>query len=223
MREASRRQCRRPAQAEPLATISSTTIEISELRDALRRRDPHRLSGNVRASVALILRPVRADIELLVIRRATRDGDPWSGHMGLPGGHRHEEDRDDCDTALRETLEELGVDLASNAELIGSLDDIQASAHGQPLDLVISCFVFLVGASPSLVPNDEVAETLWVSLKSLRSGELLQTHDVDFQGQIRHMPCWRVDGRVIWGLTYRIVSNLLQVCKHAGSLVPARP
>jgi 8-oxo-dGTP pyrophosphatase MutT (NUDIX family) len=130
--------------------------------------------------------------------------------MGLPGGHRHEQDREDSDTARRETLEELGVDLALIAELIGSLDDIQASAHGQPLDLVISCFVFLVGASPSLVPNDEVAETLWVSLKSLQNGELSSSHEVNFQGQTRHLPCWRVDGRVIWGLTYRIVSNLLQ-------------
>ena len=152
---------------------------------------------------------MHADFQLLVIRRATRDGDPWSGHMGLPGGHRHEEDRDDRATAERETLEELGVDLASNAEFIGQLDDIQASAHGQTVDLVISCFVFLVGASPSLVLNDEVAETLWVSLTSLRNGELSQTHEVSFQGQPRKLPCWRAEGRVIWGLTYRIVSNLL--------------
>jgi 8-oxo-dGTP pyrophosphatase MutT (NUDIX family) len=208
VREASRRHCRRPAQAEPLAIISST-VEIGRLRLALQRQDQRRILGQNRASVALILRPVLRDIELLVIRRATRDGDPWSGHMGLPGGRRDESDGEDYQTALRETREELGVDLVSSAEPIGTLDDIQAAANGQAFDLVIACFVFLVGASPSLVLNDEVTEALWVSLQNLRDGVHSMSHEVSFQGQPRLLPAFCVEGRVIWGITHRIVSNLL--------------
>lgn len=189
--------------------IISTTVEISRLRLALQRGDHRLLGGSNRASVALLLRPVLEDVELLVIRRATREGDPWSGHMGLPGGHRHEDDLDDYHAAIRETREELGVDLASHAELVGPLDDIQASARGRALDLVISPFVFLVGASPSLVLNDEVAEAVWVSLRDLRAGCYSTSHEVTLQGQARVLPAFGVQGRVIWGLTYRIVSNLL--------------
>ncbi len=191
-----------------MATLSST-VEIGRLRLAFESQGPHQLSGSNRASVALLLRPALGDTELLVIRRATREGDPWSGHMGLPGGHRHGVDRDDHAAAIRETKEELGIDLVSDAELIGRLDDIQASAHGKALDLVVSCFVFLVGASPSLVLNDEVAEVIWVSLRALREGRHSMSHEVSLQGQARVLPAFGVGGRVIWGLTYRIVSNLL--------------
>ena len=213
VREASRRHCRRPAQAEPLATKSST-IEVGRLRLALQSQDRRRILGQNRASVALILHPVLRDVELLVIRRATRDGDPWSGHMGLPGGRRDESDGEDCQTAVRETREELGFDLESNAELIGTLDEIQASAHGKALDLVIASFVFLVGASPSLVLNEEVTEAFWVSLQSLQDGAHSISHEVSFQGQPRLLPAFGVEGRVIWGITHRIVSNLLDRLQH---------
>ena len=46
------------------------------------------------AAVAVILREVsRLAAEVLFIKRAEKAGDPWSGHMAFPGGHRDAEDR----------------------------------------------------------------------------------------------------------------------------------
>jgi len=130
--------------------------------------------------------------------------------MGLPGGHRHEEDSDDLDTAVRETREEIGVDLTDGGELLGTLDDIRASANGQTIELVISSFVYLVGASPSLELSSEVAETLWVSISSLANGCYFSSHEVELNGRRKVLPSWKIHGRTVWGLTYRIVSNLLR-------------
>src|SRR5262245_28580055 len=64
------------------------------------------------ASVALIVRG-RADLGVLLIKRAKREGDPWSGHMALPGGRRDPKDASLIETAAREAREETGVDLES--------------------------------------------------------------------------------------------------------------
>ena len=195
---------------KPLAILLSSSDEIARLAKSFKQREHRRLPGEARASVALLLRPLEAGLELLVIRRAARVGDPWSGHMGLPGGRRDSGDGGDLQTAVRETREELGLDLESTAELLGSLDDIQASANGLVIDLVVSAFVFLVGASPSLRLNDEVAEALWVPISVLGDGRCAMTHQVELRGTLRDLPGWDVGGRIIWGLTYRIVSNLLR-------------
>ncbi|HEU4700285.1 MAG TPA: NUDIX domain-containing protein, partial [Gemmatimonadales bacterium] len=61
------------------------------------------------AAVALVVTP--APDSMLLIRRAERAGDPWSGHMALPGGRHSRGDADLAATAMRETAEEVGVRL----------------------------------------------------------------------------------------------------------------
>ena len=62
------------------------------------------------------------DPELLFIKRAARIGDKWNGHVALPGGKRDTEDDDDAVTAMREALEEVGIDLSyNNAIAVGNL------------------------------------------------------------------------------------------------------
>ena len=62
------------------------------------------------------------DPELLFIKRATRVGDKWTGHVALPGGKRDPEDGDDQVTAMREAMEEVGIDLGyHNAICVGNL------------------------------------------------------------------------------------------------------
>ena len=60
--------------------------------------------------------------ELLFIKRATRVGDKWTGHVALPGGKRDPEDLDDQVTAVREAMEEVGIDLSyAHAMSVGNL------------------------------------------------------------------------------------------------------
>ena len=119
--------------------------------------------GNgAQAAVAFILRNTERGPEGLFIERATRDGDPWSGNVGLPGGRVEKEDGSLRETAERETREEIGLDLSRRLPL-GRLSDI-AGAH---LPVRVACFVYLVTGEPPLLLSDEVTEAFWVSLAAL--------------------------------------------------------
>jgi 8-oxo-dGTP pyrophosphatase MutT (NUDIX family) len=162
-----------------------------------------------RAAVAAILRPRPEGAEVLFIRRADRDGDPWSGHMAFPGGRRDEGDADLCETAIRETREEVGLDLDAQGRLLGRLEDLEAIAGARRTGLVIAPFVFALDREAPLVFDPrEVAEALWAPIAPLARGEGAGTLPWDRDGVRFELPCWHVQGRVVWGLTYRMMHEL---------------
>jgi 8-oxo-dGTP pyrophosphatase MutT (NUDIX family) len=195
-------------------------IDLSRVRSALARHRAALLSdsnGERRAAVAAVLRDRGDGTEVLLIRRASREGDPWSGHMALPGGRQQGEDRDLLHTAIRETEEEVGLDLGSGAELVGRLDDLPAMARGRPAGLIIASFVFELFGAPALTTNAEVDEALWTPLAPLAGGALDSTLPYELDGRKFTLPAWDVEGRIVWGLTHRILSTLFEVVRAPAS------
>ncbi|MFI5307712.1 MAG: NUDIX hydrolase [Polyangiales bacterium] len=184
-------------------------VELDAIRSRLSRRAPQRYAGEAtrRAAVSAILRPGLHDTELLLIKRAERDGDPWSGHMALPGGHLDPGDPDLLATARRETLEEVGLDLRSH-ELLGALDEHPASAQGRFTGMVIAPFVFALRSRVELRPNHEVADVLWAPLGRLARGEADVVKELWREGQLVRFPAYAVGEHVVWGLTHRVLRSL---------------
>src|SRR2546421_732987 len=103
-------------------------ITLAVGRRALRGHHPQpaAAAGARPAAVSLVLVEGPRGVDLLLIRRAERPDDPWSGQIALPGGRQDPDDVDLLATAARETREETGVELAS-AERLAVLDDLAPS------------------------------------------------------------------------------------------------
>jgi 8-oxo-dGTP pyrophosphatase MutT (NUDIX family) len=169
-----------------------------------------------RASVALIVRPEQAGLELLLIRRARRAGDPWSGHMALPGGRRDPDDPDPLTTAIRESREEVGVHL-DPASALGRLDDV-SPISGAPR-IAVSAWVF--GTSPGTVTrlNHEAELAIWVPIPELLHPGIRTEHlHALADGETLRLPAFGYRDHVIWGLTHRILSQFLEIARTTAGL-----
>ena len=185
------------------------TARLTRLRDRLavhRARVDERGDPLIWAAVAVVLAP--APDSVLLIQRAERAGDPWSGHMALPGGRQDPAEPDLLVTAIRETAEEVGLVLRAE-QLIGSLDDVVPRTPALP-PIAVRPYVFLLDHLPDLTLNLEVAAARWVPLETLLHPGNQQPFLVEILGETREFPAYRLDGSVVWGMTERILSGLLE-------------
>ena len=159
-----------------------------------------------RAAVALIVAPDPDAI--LLILRAERPGDPWSGQMGLPGGRSSPADRDLLETAIRETREEVGVSLTPD-DLLGTLDDVAPRSTRLP-PLMVRPFLFALPGRPLVTPNSEVAEHLWVDWEALTHPESYRPFPVRLGGLVREFAAYHVSPVPVWGMTERILAPLVE-------------
>ena len=178
-------------------------LDVGELRNRLER---HRSAAGARdhrrgwqAATAVVVAPHDTAPAIAFIRRAERTGDRWSGDMALPGGTRDDTDPDLATTATRETREEIGLTLGE--PLTRLADQVGRTSGG-----TVASFVHVLDQRPSLVPDpDEVAEALWIPLDQLvaaRAATRFRRGGIPF-------PAVKHDGRIIWGLTHRIVGTFL--------------
>jgi 8-oxo-dGTP pyrophosphatase MutT (NUDIX family) len=174
-------------------------------------------SEEPRAAVAAILRePAGAEsAELFFIRRAEQPNDPWSGHVAFPGGRREPVDQNLLETAIRETREEVGIELQVS-ECIARLPDVPAFTRSKRGTLIVSVFVFVVKREVEVVPqSSEVATTLWVPLATLAGGVGKDTFELDYDGKKYELPyVYLHPGQYrLWGMTYRMLISLLDAIK----------
>jgi len=166
-------------------------------------------SGVRDAAVAVIFRIARDDaLELLMIERARYAGDPWSGHIAFPGGRSEPADVSLLATALRETREEIGVDLAADGRILGALTRLLPMTPRLP-PIAIAPFVAVLARDVPLALSEEVAGAFWVPLSTLQRADVSCDVEITVGGALRTVHAF-VHGRyTIWGLTERIICDLL--------------
>jgi 8-oxo-dGTP pyrophosphatase MutT (NUDIX family) len=162
------------------------------------------------AAIALVLRPgSNGEPELLMIKRAEVERDPWSGHIACPGGRMEPGDRDLAHTAMRETWEETGVDLEHDGRILGTLDDIAPRTPTLP-PLVIRPFVAIVKPEIAIVQSLEVAEAFWVPMSAIRTTTQWGRASVSIRGVgEREVDVFRHGDYTVWGLTHRALTQFL--------------
>ena len=162
-----------------------------------------------RAAILLVVR-LRADgdPELLMIKRAEFEGDPWSGHIACPGGRMEPGDHDLEQTAVRETWEETGIDIRRDGRVLGHLDDLQPRTPSLP-PLVIRPYVALVRRDVEITPSLEVASAFWVPVTALRERSAWGIGAVQTRAGERHVSTFQHGEHTVWGLTERVLRQFL--------------
>ena len=190
---------------------------LAALRRALKDRPLARLPRDAslsEAAVLLALRPTDP-LELLVIERAEKEGDPWSGHMALPGGRRQAEDGSLLATALRETREETGLVVHPEA-VLGELEEVRPGSRRR-FSIMVSPWVAVVDPDATITPAPaEVEAALWVPLPHLASEDAVDELLIELEGESRSFPALSYQEYVIWGLTHRIIEDFMGVARSVG-------
>lgn len=160
------------------------------------------------AAVAVIFREYRNRSEVLVIQRAQRTGDPWSGHLAFPGGRHDPGDPSLLATAVREVREEIGLSLRH--EHLLSAQPQLAAPQLRSGQLLVAPFAFEIGGDPELtLAPGEVASAFWVDLEPLLSGARDTHYELQRDKQRMRFPGFVIGEHVLWGMSYRMLQPIL--------------
>jgi 8-oxo-dGTP pyrophosphatase MutT (NUDIX family) len=197
-------------------TLVAPTLEtVKQALRGHRKRTVPIESHMKQAAVAAVLREA-PDLQVLLIQRAEHPNDPWSGHMAFPGGRVDASDSGPLGAVVRETREEVALDLDREAHLVGELSHVPAIAHGKPLPMVIFPFVFAVDGDPKLDPDtSEVQEALWVPISFLLDHQNRTSIEKRIAGVPMRLPAYHLEGRLLWGLTLRMIDELMDVLRQS--------
>jgi 8-oxo-dGTP pyrophosphatase MutT (NUDIX family) len=154
------------------------------------------------ASVTVLLRVVNEDFQVLFVKRSEKSGDPWSGQTAFPGGKRDPEDRNLKETVVRETLEETSINLLVGCRFLGAMEPVRST---QKPEMQILPFVVLLEKEQAIKLNEELSEYFWTPLKELAK------HRGTARFSFGEYPAYIIENHIIWGLTYKILQNLLSL------------
>ncbi len=177
----------------------------------------------VNAAVSIVLRNSINGPEFLLIQRAKHENDPWSGQMAFPGGKYDKSDQDYKDTAIRETKEEINLNL-HDEEFIGQIDDVYGLKANGGFSVHVACYVFKIDRKVTLKPNYEVADLVWLPFSFLETTqnayEFYHPHDASLK-----MPAILINAhkdQVLWGLSLRMLFILYTILGHPMNALSAK-
>lgn len=190
-----------------MTSTNNLPIRLLAVKQRLTAENRSSEKDSIGAAVAVILfEEEEAGISTLLIQRAQRTGDPWSGQIGLPGGRVKETDKSPRQALKRESVEEVGIDLDTSAVELGPL------SLGFPMrrtELQVQPWVYGVREKPGTTIGPEVTEAFWVPLTSLISNST--TAQISIKGQKLEVKAFVIDAKIVWGFTHRVLSELLQI------------
>lgn len=194
--------------------LNETSRRLEEL---LRNRDALKIAkeGNfVHAAVMMILKESRDELSMLFIKRPESEVDAFSGHMAFPGGKMIEGDKSKLDTALRETSEEVGIDLNICGTVLGELDDVNPN-NPRADNYIVTPYLSLLREEVVLRPNlAEVEAAIWVPMRHLTDEKNAKIRYRESYGRVVEDYVYSYENYIIWGMTGRIVHQFLSFSSY---------
>ncbi len=187
-----------------MASKTLPKSSLDRLSEAIKAAALDSSAAEVEASVAVLLIENDArEVELLLVQRVERNGDPWSGHIGLPGGRIKATDDSPLEACKREVMEEVGVDLR-DSRFLGGLSPNYPSNRPE---LKVQPFVFRLEHRPRVSVGPEIVNGFWIPLSRLPTFE--RRSEVETRLGKRFVESFFVNDKVVWGFTFRVLEELL--------------
>ena len=200
------------------------TTVIKQIAERLHAYRPRRLPGRdlvTRCGVVILIaeqgmKEAKHAPAILMMRRAERQGDPWSGDVSFPGGKQDADDANTRAAALRELEEETGFNPAGSVTPIGRLSDRLTREHGRNRPMVVSPYVYVTPKAMRLLPGAEAAALVWVPLSYLTDPARRTRKIWRVRGVPLPAPAIDIGDAILWGLSLMMVEELLKACglKH---------
>ncbi len=183
-----------------------------KMAHAVRKADPHPDVTTTRDAAVLIIlfEKTPGNFHVIFIRRtSSHDGDKHAGQVGFPGGKSETSDQDLMYTALREAHEEIAIDLAQ-IDVLGLLSPLYITVS----KFMVHPFLAYSWKTPVLLRQEtEIEEILELPLSSFMASSSIQETRIHLSSGIilNHVPCYQINGHLIWGATAMIMSELLEI------------
>lgn len=186
---------------------------VAEIAAALARRAPLAVDfgpeiAGFRDAAVLVPLVLRGGAPHLLFTQRPSTMRTHSGQISFPGGRRDEDDASLEVTALREAEEELRIP-RGDVRVLGRLTQVPT-----PSGYVITPIVGILSPPPAAYTPcaDEVAEAFEIAVPRLRTPEVMvdkgEAHRFGYHWRLVE---YHVDGRVIWGATARMMSELFEL------------
>ncbi len=194
--------------------MSDTTENLKKILSDRNANEIFREGDFVHASVMMILKESEQDYSLLFIKRSASDRDPFSGHMAFPGGRRESADKSKLETAIRETYEEVGININSSGRILGSLDDVNPN-NPRARNYIVTPYLSVLNEEVVLRPDiNEVEKTVWVPMRHLVDDGNLEVRIRERDGIEVKDYAYQYEQYLIWGMTGRILHQFLLFSAH---------
>jgi 8-oxo-dGTP pyrophosphatase MutT (NUDIX family) len=173
---------------------------------------PHRLKYQVpdtarKAGVMVLLEVGRNQFNLILIQRAVHKGkDKHSGQISFPGGKYELDDLDMKHTALRETVEEIGISSGA-IEVLGELSQLYIPVS----NFLVFPYIGLIRPGLKMKREaSEVAAILSIPFQDLHHTDNKFKRDI-LVGQnlyLKDVPYYLLQNHVVWGATAMMLSEM---------------
>lgn len=174
---------------------------------ALCHYSKHQIKNEIRIPAAVLIPLFKSDGKYhLLFTKRTNMVETHKGEISFPGGIYDKTDKNLLDTALRESYEELGIDVR-DVDVLGELDDIETNTN-----FIISPFVGIIPYPYKFKVNEaEIEKLLLVSLEHLLKKDSFWEESWTYRGVPYPMYFYRYESNVIWGATAKIVRHFLEI------------
>ena len=170
----------------------------SVLTSEIKAIPPADLDGNELASVLII---IYGESPFVIMTKKAKTLKVHAGEIAFPGGKWCEKDQDLLETAIRETKEELCLDV-SKEYVIGQLDSVITLNSKYR----ITPFIAILDTVPSLIANSEVESILHIPLISFLN--TMAEDNLPEHRSIKEMHTFTFEKYNIWGASARMLKQI---------------